>query len=234
MDEDEWLACSDASALIADEAARINGGEEVSERKRRLFACACARRVSRYLTDPRSADALAMAEAFADDDREPEAILAASRLAEDAARAVREHEEDAAWYYVMREAADAIPHATNSDLDDDSLNQLLNDCANAYGQAAVGSELHAEWAERRTQADLFRDIFGPFNHNTFPADWRTDTAMSLARGMYASRDFSAMPILADALQDAGCDSDDILNHCRDANQPHVRGCWVVDLLLGKA
>ena len=42
-----------------------------------------------------------------------------------------------------------------------------------------------------------------------------------------------MPILADALQDAGCDNDDILNHCRD-DGPHVRGCWVVDLVLGKA
>ena len=64
--------------------------------------------------------------------------------------------------------------------------------------------------------------------------WRTDTAVSLARGMYEPREFSAMPILADALQDAGCDSDDILAHCRDANQVHVRGCWVVDLVLGKA
>ena len=50
--------------------------------------------------------------------------------------------------------------------------------------------------------------------------------------MYESRDFSAMPILADALQDAGCDNDDILNHCRDPVR-HVRGCWVVDLVLGK-
>jgi hypothetical protein len=51
--------------------------------------------------------------------------------------------------------------------------------------------------------------------------------------MYESRDFGAMPILADALQDAGCDSNDILNHCRDANATHVRGCWVVDFVLGK-
>ena len=51
--------------------------------------------------------------------------------------------------------------------------------------------------------------------------------------MYETRDFSAMPILADALQDAGCDNDDVLNHCRDAKQVHVRGCWVVDLVLGK-
>jgi hypothetical protein len=51
--------------------------------------------------------------------------------------------------------------------------------------------------------------------------------------MYESRDFSAMPILADALQDAGCDNDDILSHCRDTSLTHVRGCWVVDLVLGK-
>jgi hypothetical protein len=51
--------------------------------------------------------------------------------------------------------------------------------------------------------------------------------------MYESRDFSTMPILADALQDAGCDNDDILSHCRDTDQAHVRGCWVVNLVLGK-
>jgi len=50
--------------------------------------------------------------------------------------------------------------------------------------------------------------------------------------MYDAREFSAMPILADALQDAGCDSDDVLNHCR-GDGPHVRGCWVVDLVMGK-
>ena len=52
--------------------------------------------------------------------------------------------------------------------------------------------------------------------------------------MYESRDFSAMPILADVLQDTGCDHDDILNHCRDSQQAHVRGCWVMALVLGKA
>jgi hypothetical protein len=52
--------------------------------------------------------------------------------------------------------------------------------------------------------------------------------------MYESRDFSAMPILADALQDAGCDKEDILTHCRDTSLTHVRGCWVVDLVLSKS
>ncbi|MBY0459193.1 MAG: hypothetical protein K2V38_17825 [Gemmataceae bacterium] len=80
---------------------------------------------------------------------------------------------------------------------------------------------------------MFRDIFGnPFRPVVFLPDWRTSTAVALAAQMYDLRDFSAMPILADALQDAGCDSDDILGHCR-GDGPHVRGCWVVDLVLGK-
>jgi hypothetical protein len=52
--------------------------------------------------------------------------------------------------------------------------------------------------------------------------------------MYESRDFGPVPILADALQDAGCADEDILNHCRAASGVHVRGCWVIDLLLGKS
>ena len=80
-----------------------------------------------------------------------------------------------------------------------------------------------------------RDIFGnPFRPVAFSPAWRTDTALTLARTMYESREFSAMPILADALQDAGCDNTDILDHCRNPKQVHVRGCWVVDLVLGKA
>jgi hypothetical protein len=67
---------------------------------------------------------------------------------------------------------------------------------------------------------------------SFSPEWRTDTAVALARQMYDSRDFGAMPILADALQDAGCDNEGILTHCRGEG-PHVRGCWVVDLVLGK-
>ncbi|AWM42247.1 hypothetical protein C1280_14260 [Gemmata obscuriglobus] len=78
-----------------------------------------------------------------------------------------------------------------------------------------------------------RDIFGnPFRPVTFSLEWRTETTVALAAQMYESRDFSVMPILADALQDAGCDSADILDHCRGSG-PHVRGCWVVDLVLGK-
>jgi hypothetical protein len=86
----------------------------------------------------------------------------------------------------------------------------------------------------RLRNDMLRDIIGnPYRPAFFSPSWRTDTAVTLAQQMYESRDFGAMPILADALQDAGCDNEDILNHCRDMTATHVRGCWVVDLVLGK-
>ncbi|WP_246523411.1 hypothetical protein [Gemmata palustris] len=94
-----------------------------------------------------------------------------------------------------------------------------------------------EWLKHQLhearQCDLFREIFGNLFHSiTFSPSWRTSTAVALALQMYESRDFGAMPILADALQHAGCDSADVLDHCRGPG-PHVRGCWVVDLVLGK-
>jgi hypothetical protein len=67
----------------------------------------------------------------------------------------------------------------------------------------------------------------------FDPEWRTATVVQLAQGIYDDRAFDRLPILADALQDAGCDHADVLNHCRDTG-PHARGCWVVDLILGKA
>jgi hypothetical protein len=81
---------------------------------------------------------------------------------------------------------------------------------------------------------VFQELLGPAPRPILSPDWCTDTAIALARTMYESRDFSAMPILADALQDAGCDQPAILSHCRDAALTHVRGCWVVDLVLGKS
>lgn len=80
---------------------------------------------------------------------------------------------------------------------------------------------------------VLRDIFGnPFRPIAFDPEWRTSNVVSLSKSMYESRDFSAMPILSDALQDAGCENEDILNHCR-SDGPHVKGCWAVDLILGK-
>jgi hypothetical protein len=103
-----------------------------------------------------------------------------------------------------------------------------------YVSFEVGSGL-PEWRADCAGADaaqLIRDVFGnPFRPVAFAPAWRTDTAVALARQMYESRDFGVMPILADALQDAGCDSADVLDHCRGPG-PHARKCWVCDLVLG--
>jgi len=58
-------------------------------------------------------------------------------------------------------------------------------------------------------------------------------APQIAQAIYDERDFDRLPILADALEDAGCDNTDLLNHCRQPGD-HVRGCWAVDLVLGKS
>ena len=80
---------------------------------------------------------------------------------------------------------------------------------------------------------MLRDIFGnPFRPVSINSTCLTSTVRGLAEGIYAERAFDRMPILADALEDAGCDNADILAHCR-GDGPHVRGCWVVDLVLGK-
>jgi hypothetical protein len=81
---------------------------------------------------------------------------------------------------------------------------------------------------------LLQEVFGnPFRPVTPDSSWLTSTVVKLAQGVYDERAFERMPILADALEDAGCDNKDVLEHCRGPG-PHVRGCWVVDLLLGKA
>ncbi|MBA4192079.1 MAG: hypothetical protein C0467_29220 [Planctomycetaceae bacterium] len=81
---------------------------------------------------------------------------------------------------------------------------------------------------------LLRELFGnPFRPVTVDPSWLTSTVNALAEGIYAYRAFDRMPILADALQDAACDNDEVLAHCRGPGS-HVRGCFVVDLLLGKA
>jgi hypothetical protein len=82
-------------------------------------------------------------------------------------------------------------------------------------------------------ADVLREVVGnPFRPVSFPPNWRSETAVALATGIYAERAFDRLPILADALEDAGCDNADVLSHCRGPG-PHARGCWVVDGVLGK-
>jgi hypothetical protein len=88
-------------------------------------------------------------------------------------------------------------------------------------------------SEESSQSHLLRDIIGnPFRPININPSWLTSTVLSLATGIYEEKAFDRMPILADALQDAGCDNEDILNHCRQPGE-HVRGCWVMDFLTGR-
>jgi hypothetical protein len=103
----------------------------------------------------------------------------------------------------------------------------------AFEDGALDSSMFSE-SDNGTRLSLLRCIFGnPFRPVAFDPAWRTSDVVALAVRMYDARDFSPMPILADALQDAGCAADEVLNHCRGAG-PHVRGCWVVDQVLGKS
>jgi hypothetical protein len=98
-----------------------------------------------------------------------------------------------------------------------------------YISARVGDEA----LPTESTAALFRELFcNPFRPVVFDPRWQSETVLALATGIYAERAFDRMPILADALEDAGCDNAYVLTHCRGPG-PHVRGCWVVDLLLGK-
>ena len=86
--------------------------------------------------------------------------------------------------------------------------------------------------ERAWQAAVLREVIGdPFRPPTFDPKWRTADVVGLARAVYEDRAFDRLPLLADALLDAGCDDDQVLAHCRSPGS-HVRGCWVVDLTLG--
>jgi hypothetical protein len=95
----------------------------------------------------------------------------------------------------------------------------------------------ARWGDCKPVVLLLRDLLGPLPFHSATLDptwlvWHGGLLVSMARQMYDSRDFTDMPILADALEEAGCTHADILGHCRSRGE-HVRGCWVVDLLLGK-
>jgi hypothetical protein len=94
--------------------------------------------------------------------------------------------------------------------------------------------MHAECFLGARGAALLRDIFGPlpFRTVTIEASWLTPKAISISEVIYERRSFDRMPELAQTVEEAGCTNQDILNHCRGPG-PHVKGCWVVDLVLGK-
>jgi hypothetical protein len=209
MTAKKWLACTDPFALLS------SAGERTTDRKARLFCVACCRQVLHLAPAARRKRAealLKVAERFADSEPTRAERLKAQKKAGGsysmiyATLAVRMTAADG--HYAARFAADFA----------------------SFGEKGIKEEI-----TQAAQADLARDILGPTAVGPSPLkpNWLTSTVVALAKGIYNDRAFDRMPILADALQDAGCEKADILDHCRGPG-PHARGCWVVDLVLRKA
>jgi hypothetical protein len=218
--EAEWLAATNPGPMLG------FLGDRASERKLRLLAAACCRRIWHLLIDERSRNAVAVAERFADG-LATEAELASANLAARAAIDVlRPGRSDT--------AAIAVVHANSADV-----STLIRAGAAAYTAARAADQRDdpangTNWdAERGWQAGVVRDVFGdPFCPVAFVPAWRTPTAAKLIQVIYNEQAFDRLPLLADALEDAGCTDADLLGHLRSPGQ-HVRGCWAVDLVLGR-
>jgi hypothetical protein len=136
------------------------------------------------------------------------------------------------WAETGQEPAGVTAHdlETNVILDPNPSRGALDTARSTESWAA-----HGVYAPGEQQSHLLRDLFGPHPFRRVAANphWLTSTVVALAQGIYEDRAFDRMPILADALQDAGCDDESVLDHCRGGGI-HVRGCWVLDLILSKS
>jgi hypothetical protein len=252
--EQEWESCTDPERMLE----FLRG--KASDRKRRLFAVACARRIWPSLTDERSRRAVEAAECYADGLVAGAALEAACAAAQEAQRAaqetftpedpraaVLEGAERSPW-----EAAAAAPlvsvqcaqptHRTYSLVD------VSGSCAEAAAWAALATDVSA-WdstvrAEYAAQATVLRDIF-PYSLRAPSLDpawlaWHGGAAVKLAQTVYEERelpsghlDAARLAILADMLEEAGCSDPQLRGHLRLPG-PHVRGCWALDVLLNKS
>ena len=228
MTEAEWLATTDPAPML--EFLRRKAGN----RKLRLLAVAKCQSVWTML--PVACQNLNdMLERYADELVTTDEYLAAWDPAAAEVHAA-DHDSPDALTYATASVGVSDPPTVPAVLS--GLDTVASAVAYANAQNApdinYDTTYEAAWRqERQEQVRLVLDIFGnPFRPSTSNLSWLTSTVRGLAEGIYADRAFDRMPILADALEDAGCDHADILAHCR-GDGPHVRGCWVVDLLLGK-
>jgi hypothetical protein len=229
MTEQEWLTCTDPTPML------VFLWEKPSERKMRLFAVACCRRIWHLLIDKRSREAVEVAERYPDGGATDEELETASLAAE------------AVWDADMKRAAKEGKWDRRSRLPYYGASAAAYNVAIPLGWWGAApafrppDEIARETvpdtgAEGAAQCVLLWDIFGnPFRPvviNPSWLAWNDEMVVKLAQAIYDERAFDRLPVLADALEEAGCTNRDILNHCR---QPavHVRGCWAVDLLLGK-
>jgi hypothetical protein len=206
MTEPEWLACSDPEPMLV---RLLTMGCLESDRKVCLLIYACSRRVWAWLDDEDRQDA----ESFA-----AHADGLSARVPDGAPRVTR--------------SSSCVPDLCVP-------LTYYRDVAAHYGTTAAGRRSPTAFGREESagQACILRDIFGnPFHPSPeLPAvvlGWGGRTVTQLAEGIYTEGAFGRLPILADALLDAGCEDERLIQHCQSEG-PHVRGCWAVDLLLGK-
>jgi hypothetical protein len=246
MTEAEWLACTDPTRMLE----FLRRQPTTSDRKLRLFAAACCRRVWDWLGE-KSCRAVEVLERCLD------GVATADELHRAAAGAYEDrigefgthHPSNAAYTAVMFQkvtshdvavgAAAEIAEAVRCEA---STRKGISHqgwpppkvADPAVRRACVDAGDRAMTVERVAQCHLLRDIFhGPRRAIYFRSRWRTPTVLTLASRIYSDRQFEQLPSLAHALGDAACDDADILDHCCQSG-PHVRDCWVMDLLLGKS
>jgi hypothetical protein len=247
MNAQEWQACADPQLMLE------FLGAKVSDRKLRLFAVACCRRVAHWQPNANCRHAVDVVERFADAQAHREELeIAAAVAASDCsaiywgegqgtARCASAAAAAAAWlptekraWHGATETALWVQSAAMHGYGRDAA-QLLLGKGKFTGASLKAIDQLVQSIERGQQTLLLKDIVGcPFGHRpTIDAEWLTWTAGTigeLAQAIYSQRAFDRMAVLADALEEAGCTNAEVLDHCR-APQCHVRGCWVIDALL---
>lgn len=216
MTESEWLACEDPELMLTFLEGRA------SDRKLRLFAVACCRRLWHLLRETPSRQAVLTAERFADGLATPQELEDAQEEAVDVGRE-GDGRGPVACCHLRPDGSypvEAAQYVAGEMIDVMDVRQELSD---------------EEWqSELRAEAEVLKDIFGnPFRPASIDPAWVSPNIVALAQVIYEERGFDRMSELADALEAAGCHDANTLGHCRQPG-PHVRGCWVVDLILGKS
>jgi hypothetical protein len=248
MNEEQWLAGTDPQRML-----QFLGGT-TSDRKLRLFSLACYGRVARHVRDARSRAAAAFAAAHAEAGVAyrrglPAVRERASRAWQDADAAVLRSRNGRGYSKAVAacRAADVARYTVHGDARYAAGHCSLAACMTAgyssgparRGGVPVAYELAYD-SESAALADLLRDIFNPFRPASVSPACLTPQVVALAQAAYEERDLPSghlaadrLAVLADGLQDAGCEDAELLRHLRGGGV-HVRGCWGVDVVLGRA
>jgi hypothetical protein len=250
MTEAEWLAYADPDPwrrVNHPMLAFLESIGRASERKLRLFAVACCRLLSqkvrvhtwdihRVNVAERYADGAASADELRGTHKNPpDNWLSQVPSVPDSNLLMALSE----WNQSSRNARSAFWNAVELEFGI-LVAECVATCA-AWGATVPGTVMPDDngvsearlVAELAVQCDLIRCIFGnPFRPTAIDPRWQTTSVVGVAQGVYAERAFGYLPILADALEDAGCCDQGLLGHLRGPG-PHDKGCWAVDLILGK-